>query len=65
MAQAWYLRVVSGQLPRVRLAGAGALILAGAVSRLMPPHAALALMTSLLAALAGTCLRQATSVAIA
>jgi low temperature requirement protein LtrA len=65
LAQAWYLRVVSGQLPRVELAGAGALILAGAVSPLMPPYAALALMTSLLAALAGTSLRQATSVAIA
>jgi len=40
LAQAWYLRVVSGQLPRIRLAGAGALILAGAVSPLMPPYAA-------------------------
>jgi hypothetical protein len=27
LAQAWYLRGVSGQLPRVQLAGAGALIL--------------------------------------
>ena len=65
LAQAWYLRVVRGPLPRVQLAGAGALILAGAVSPLMLPYAALALMTSLLAALAGTSLRQATSVAIA
>ena len=32
LAQAWYLRVVRGQLPRVQLAGAGALILAGTVS---------------------------------
>ena len=66
LAQAWYLRVVSGQLPRVQLAAAGALILAGAISLAMPPYAALALMTSLLAALAATSLREAaTSVAIA
>jgi hypothetical protein len=66
LAQAWYLRVVSGRLPGLRLATAGALILAGAISLAMPPYAALALMTSLLAALAATSLREAaTSVAIA
>jgi hypothetical protein len=66
LAQAWYLRVVSGRLPGSRRAAAGALILAGAISLAMPPYAALALMTSLLAALAATSLREAaTSVAIA
>jgi hypothetical protein len=39
LAQAWYLRVVR-QLPGVRLAGAGALILGGRSLTLMPPYAA-------------------------
>jgi low temperature requirement protein LtrA len=58
LAQAWYLHVVSGRLPGLRLAGAGALILGGAVSLLISPYAALALLAGLLAALAATSLRE-------
>jgi low temperature requirement protein LtrA len=65
LAQAWHLRVVSGQLPPSTACGSRRVDPGGAVSPLMPPYAALALMTSLLAALAGTSPRQATSVAIA
>jgi low temperature requirement protein LtrA len=50
--QTWYLRALTGQFSRSRLAGAAVLVVAGVVTWMLPSVLALAISTVLLALLA-------------
>lgn len=56
LVQVWYLSVVGGGRPQRRLAGAGALVVAGGLALLVPPYLALGLVALVLVSLAGVTL---------